>query len=206
MAEVSGPKGLLKLAIMRRRWRKKNVHNNTYPDFVFNMDLVSVGKGTYGPIRLVATGKQGKLEIGAWCSIARGVTFVMNNEHPLNHLSTFPFTSYVYHEPDYEVLSKGGICVCDDVWLGYGATILDGVTIGQGAVVGAGAVVSKDVDPYAIVGGCPARVIRYRFPEHVRERVLNFNWSCVDDEYALRNRDMLYLDYSDSASLDLLEI
>lgn len=84
----------------------------------------------------------------------------------MSGVSTYPFKRKLFHGGE-EAVSKGDIIVGDDVWVGYGATILSGVHIGQGAVIAAGAVVNKDVPPYAIVGGIPAKVIKYRFSESV---------------------------------------
>lgn len=202
MIEAAGMREFAKILLFRRRWKKNNSHNGTYPETLFDGDLVEVGRGTYGPIKLIATGAQAKLRIGSWCSIARGVTFVMNNEHPLNHMSTFPFTTLVYSEKKLEVKSKGGITIGDDVWLGCNALILDGVKIGQGAVVGAGSVVTRDVPPYAIVCGTPARVLKYRFDEKTIAQLIKFDWSSIDEEDAVLCRAMLYADYQDENDLN----
>ena len=149
-----------------RLWRRLNSHNDTHiAGARVNIDLITVGKGTYGVLNVDSTGNQGHLAIGSFCSIAPGVKFVLNNEHPLNHISTFPFKVKVTHEREVEALSKGGISVGDDVWIGTNAIILDGVSIGRGAVIAAGAVVVKDVPAYAVVGGCPAKVIKMRFDD-----------------------------------------
>lgn len=205
LIEVSGLKELLKLAQLRRKWKALNPDNDTYPEAVFDPDLVKVGVGTYGPIKLIVSGSQGKLRIGSWCSIARGVTFVMNNEHPMEHLSTFPFITLVFSERQLEVRSKGGITVGDDVWIGCNALVLDGVTIGQGAVIAAGAIVTKDVPPYAIVAGIPAKVIKYRFGESTIEELVHFDWSSVSKDNAEEMRQLLYADYSNDQDLNRID-
>lgn len=83
------------------------------------------------------------LNIGSYCSIAQKVSFIMNNEHRMDTFSSYPFKHYFTKDKDPEALSKGGINIGDDVWIGFGATILDGVTIGTGAVIAARAVVTK---------------------------------------------------------------
>lgn len=145
-----------------KQWRKKNKHNETVPINIFPIDIVNVKKETYGGLSVLAFNQDAKLSIGNYCSIAPGVTFILSADHAINTISTFPYKVKTMGIP-FEGKSKGNIEVGDDVWLGYGATILSGVRIGQGAVVAAGAVVTSDVPAYAIVGGVPAKVIRYRF-------------------------------------------
>jgi acetyltransferase-like isoleucine patch superfamily enzyme len=159
------------------KWHNRNLHNFTrIKGDTNNIDLVSVGKATYGSVKLCAYGDTSMLKIGSYCSIAPDVTFVINNEHPLDRISTYPFGDMILnHGP--EAQSKGGIAIDDDVWIGFHATILDGVHIGQGAVVAAGALVSKDVPPYAVVGGVPAKIIRYRFDEEIIQALLDVDFS-----------------------------
>ncbi|MBO4395450.1 MAG: CatB-related O-acetyltransferase [Eubacterium sp.] len=111
-------------------------------------------------------------------------------EHPLNHLSTYPFRARLLGGE--EPMAKGDIYVESDVWLSGGVTVLSGVRIGQGAVIGAGAVVVKDVPPYSVVGGVPSRVIRYRFEKEVIEFLLTLDYDRLDAETALAHMDELY--------------
>jgi acetyltransferase-like isoleucine patch superfamily enzyme len=112
-----------------------------------------------------------KLVIGDCVSIAADVVFILGGNHQLNTVSTYPVRTEL-GDPRLHELTKGPIVVRDDVWLGTGATIMSGVTIGQGAVVAACSVVTKDVPPYSIVGGNPAKVIRKRFDDIVIEQLL----------------------------------
>ncbi|MFU8867035.1 DapH/DapD/GlmU-related protein [Natronococcus sp.] len=117
----------------------------------------------------------GEVEIGRYCAIARESTFQQTN-HRIDRPS---LQIRLYEEVlDGELPSTddGPISVGSDVWIGTRATILSGVTIGDGAVVGAGAVVTKDVEPYAIVGGVPAERIGWRFPPEIRSRLLELEW------------------------------
>lgn len=125
---------------------------------------------------------QDKLKIGKFCSIACGVKFLMNSaNHSLNSLSTYPFPIF-YEEwshgmsPKKAWDNKGNIVIGNDVWIGYEAIILAGVTIGDGAIIGTRAVVTKDVPPYTIVGGIPAKAIRLRFPKKDIEQLLELKW------------------------------
>ena len=126
---------------------------------------------------------QDKLIIGKFCSIACGAKFLFNSaNHNLSSLSTYPFHIF-FEEWDLDAKdvtdawdNKGDIVIGNDVWIGYEAVILAGVTIGDGAVIGTRAVVTKDVPPYTIVGGVPAKPIRKRFPEGTIELLLKLKW------------------------------
>lgn len=124
-----------------------------------------------------------RLSIGKFCSIACGAKFIFNcANHTLKSLSTYTFPLF-FEEWDLkksDVASawdnKGDIIVGNDVWIGYDAVIMAGVTIGDGAIIGARAVVTKDVEPYSIVAGVPAREIRKRFPSNVIKRLQAMQW------------------------------
>ncbi len=124
-----------------------------------------------------------RLIIGKFCSIACGAKFIFNcANHTLKSLSTYTFPLFFeeWGLPKSEVASawdnKGDIVIGNDVWIGYDAVIMAGVTIGDGAIIGARAVVTKDVEPYSIVGGIPAREIRKRFAPDVIERLRELQW------------------------------
>ena len=123
-----------------------------------------------------------KLKIGKFCSIACGTKFLFNGaNHTLRSLSTYPFPIF-YEEWEHGLwadkawANKGGIVVGNDVWIGFEAVILAGVTIGDGAIVGARAVVTKDVPPYTIVAGVPARLVRKRFSEEEIAALTALKW------------------------------
>ncbi len=124
-----------------------------------------------------------RLIIGRFCSIASGARFIFTSaNHTLRSLSTYPFPIF-YEEWGLDRADitdawdhKGDIVIGNDVWIGYEAVILSGVTIGDGAVIGTRAVVTKDVPPYTIVGGVPARAIRKRFSEDVIASLLKIKW------------------------------
>lgn len=124
-----------------------------------------------------------KLVIGKFCSVACGAKFIFNSaNHSLTSLSTYPFPIF-FEEWGLDVAditsawdNKGDIVIGNDVWIGYEAVILAGVTVGDGAVIGARAVVTKDVEPYTIVGGVPAKPIRKRFSDETVARLLELKW------------------------------
>ena len=122
-----------------------------------------------------------KLIIGKFCQIAAGVEFVMNDaNHQMNAVSTFPF--YTLEGWDMEPPApsdmpfKGDTVIGNDVWIGQNAVILPGVRIGDGAIIGANSVVGSDVDPYTIVVGNPAKVLRKRFDDELIDLMLRFKW------------------------------
>ena len=123
-----------------------------------------------------------KLTIGKFCSIACGAKFLMTSaNHTLQSLSTYTFPIF-YEEWDETAKvtdawdNKGNIVIENDVWIGYEAVILSGVHIGNGAIIGARAVVTKDVPPYAIVGGVPAKIIKMRFSEDTVAALQSMKW------------------------------
>lgn len=138
-----------------------------------------IGEHTYGIPRIINASDEGSLIIGKYCSIADNVTCILNSEHNTNWVSTYPFPffkSWNASKIKGHPKSKGGIIVGNDVWIGFGSTILDGIAIGDGAVVGACSVVTKDVPPYAIVAGNPAKIIRMRFEEKTVSKLLKIKW------------------------------
>ena len=165
-----------------KKWRKFNDNNFTEPGVrAFDFKRVSIGIGTYGTVNIIQfdSKSKGSLQIGCFCSIAPDVSFLIDGEHDTNSITTYPFEQRYLGKNDISQ-SKGDIIVDDDVWIGYRVTVLSGVHIGQGAVIAAGAVVVSDIPPYAIVGGVPARVIRYRFEEDSINELLKFDYSLVN--------------------------
>ena len=124
-----------------------------------------------------------RLVIGKFCSIACGAKFLFNSaNHTLRSLSTYIFP-VLFEEWGLDVEripeawdNRGDIVIGNDVWIGYEAVVLAGVTIGDGAIIGTRAVVTKDVAPYTIVGGVPAKPIRTRFPEKTIQQLLELRW------------------------------
>lgn len=137
-----------------------------------------IGRGTYGWPRIVDAGEGATVSIGAFCSIAKGVKIMLGGEHHTEWVTTYPFSVLwpaarpIAGHPK----TKGDVIIGNDVWLGEDALILSGVQIGDGAVVAARSVVVKNVEPYTIVGGNPARVIRKRFSDDIITHLLAAAW------------------------------
>lgn len=160
-----------------RYWRRLNSHNDTYCKNIFPFELVSVGKNTYGPIEIRYWGAQEEqLEIGSYVSISENVKFILGGNHNVDTFTNYPLKVKILKE-EKEAKTKGKIIVKDDVWIGMDSLILSGVTIGQGAVIAAGSVVTKSVEPYCLVGGNPAKVIRKRFSEEIINKMLEIDFS-----------------------------
>lgn len=175
------------------KWAKANGHNRTQLGrWAIGLDNVTIGDYSYGEINVLTASKQPKLAIGELCSIAPNVTFVIHDNHPIDHFTTFPLRRFVLEETYDEACGNGGIVVEEDVWIGYGATILDGVHIGRGGIVAAGAVVTKDVEPYTIVGGVPAKPIKKRFSQDVIDQLLALDFSKVDMSFVQTHIEQLY--------------
>lgn len=193
----------LKLNAVRRKWIKKHTDSDSFPMNIFPEECVEIGKGSYGELNVVTFSDKSKLKIGNYVSIAQNVYFLLDVEHHSDHLSTYPFRTKIMNQLP-ESFAKGDIVVADDVWIGFGAMIMSGVTIGQGAVVAASTVVTKDVEPYSIVGGVPARIIKYRFTKDVRDYLLTLDYSSLTKELISQNKDDLYTAINDM-TLDEVE-
>ncbi len=145
-----------------------------------------------------------RLIIGKYCSIAAEVRFLMNGgNHPTDWLTTYPFPIF---GAGWEAAmpakwpTKGETTVGNDVWIGYGAVIMPGVTIGNGAIIATASVVTRDVPPYAIVGGNPAALLRYRMDAGAIERLQRLAWWDWPAEKVTRNVRAICAD-----DLDVLE-
>jgi acetyltransferase-like isoleucine patch superfamily enzyme len=188
-------------------WRQLNPHNETImTQFHGQVDFskVKVGRKTYGGLTIWHFGNEGEsLTIGNFVSIADDVKFLLGGGHAHQGFSTFPFLTKYF--ATLESITKGPIVVGDDVWIGYGATILSGVTIGQGAIVAAGSMVTRDIEPYSIVGGNPAKRIKFRFEKSVIDKLCAFDFSTLSDEAILSNYSTLTVAITAENIDDILE-
>ncbi len=132
------------------------------------------------------------IKIGNFCSIARG-TAIQEYNHNIDCLTTYYIKFRVFSDENgIDAVSRGPVEIGNDVWIGTQSTILTGVRIGDGAVVAANSVVTKDVPAYAIVGGTPAKIIKYRFSDEVIERLLEIKWWDWGIEKIKKNKHLFY--------------
>ena len=137
-----------------------------------------------------------KLIIGKFCMIASGATFIMNGgNHLTNATSAYPFAifggAWQHAMDDKTYPTKGNTIIGNDVWIGHDATIMPGVTIGDGAIIATKAVVTKDVAPYTIVGGNPAKLIKKRFSDDIISKLLELKWWDWEIEKITKHVDKL---------------
>jgi acetyltransferase-like isoleucine patch superfamily enzyme len=137
-----------------------------------------IGRGTYGGPRVLSWRDGTALEIGSFCSISDTVTIMLGGEHRTDWVTTYPFSGLFPEAGGFKghPHTKGNVLIGNDVWIGYEALILSGVKIGNGAVVAARSIVTRDVKPYSIVAGNPARHVRFRFDERAVKALEEIAW------------------------------
>src|SRR5665647_573907 len=190
----------------RKEWRKQNPHNSTEMKTIFPIRFAKVGKYTYGDLNLIAYDEQcmdSILEIGNFVSISGNVTFLLSEPHQSKTLTSFPLKSILNnaHFPE-DAISRGSIVIEDEVWIGFGVTILSGVRVGKGSIIATGAVVTKNVPAYSIVGGIPAKVLKNRFNDDVINRLKNLRLAELPVEVIKANIDTLYGDITSPNNLN----
>ncbi len=134
------------------------------------------GEGTYGQPSIISFDKKSCVSIGNYVSIASNVTFLLGANHKSGLITTYPIDRIDSSKTTADSNELGNIYIGNDVWIGYGATIIGDVTIGDGAIIGAEALVVDDVEPYSVVGGVPAKIIKYRFNEMQMKKLLAIKW------------------------------
>jgi acetyltransferase-like isoleucine patch superfamily enzyme len=147
---------------------------------------MSYGKYTYGNPIIHFNNPCAKLIIGNFCSIASNVNIYLGGNHRTDWVTTYPFGhihNNIFNKFDGKghPASKGSVIIGNDVWIGANVTIMSGITIGDGAVIANNSHVVKNVDPYSLVGGNPAKLIKYRFTKEQIDKLLEIKWWYWDD-------------------------
>lgn len=155
---------------------------------------VSIGRYTYGLTKnsIMRPTKEAPVLIGNFCSFAPGVVILAHADHSTKNVTTYPmktlFCNFLNTEnfdfewTNHDAITKGSVNIGHDVWVGQNVLILSGVTIGSGSVIGAGSVVTKDIPPYAIAVGNPAKVIKFRFSDEIIKALNKLEWWNFSDE------------------------
>jgi acetyltransferase-like isoleucine patch superfamily enzyme len=147
---------------------------------------MNIGRHTYvtNPIDVKNWNEGTSLTIGSFCSISDNCTIFLGGNHRTEWITTFPFHNWYIDGYDYNTshYSDGNVIIGNDVWIGHNVTILSGITIGDGAVIGANSTVTKNVEPYSIVAGNPAKFIKKRFTDEQIETLLKISWWNLSDD------------------------
>jgi chloramphenicol O-acetyltransferase type B len=154
--------------------RQQSKFKKKYPTY-------TIGTASYGIPIIHSNHGLTTLKIGAYCSIASNVQIFLGGQHCINWVSSYPFPFFYHMDEQFKknsllADSRGDVVIGSDVWLCANCIILSGVTIGHGAVIANGAVVSRDVEPYAVMAGNPAKLVKWRFDEPTRIALLESKW------------------------------
>jgi len=171
----------------------------TLADNMPRFKIMAIGRGSYivdmqiqSRLDLNTIGVH-NVQIGQFCSIADGITLLIDLDHDYKSITTSDDQLFAETDKDFSITRKGQILIQNDVWIGHGVTIMSGVTIRNGAVIAANSHVTKDVPPYAIVGGNPAKIIKYRFADEQISSLLDIAWWDWSDEFIKDNRQLFRL-------------
>ena len=160
------------------------VNENTITHNNYQKDKFCKNFGEYSyaaPITPFNWGENTYYTVGKFCSIANNLSIILGGNHRVDWISTYPFMSFTHNFPNANNIqghpaTKGNVIIGNDVWIGMHVTIMSGVIIGDGAVIGAHSVVAKNIPPYAIAVGNPAKVVKYRFDTNTIEQLMKLQW------------------------------
>ncbi|AKK74754.1 hypothetical protein OK18_02625 [Chryseobacterium gallinarum] len=190
-------------------WRFNNKHNSTTLSHkVKNSDIIKVGNESYGEIitESYENSHEG-LQIGNYVSIASNVIFVLGGNHQLSTFTSYPLKSmFIKNSPEDDAQSKGTIIVEDEVWIGSNVIILSGVTLGKGSIIAAGSVVTKSVEPFSIVGGNPAKIIKFRLSENLIEKRKKIDLLKISKKDIIANIDLFYSELTETNLQEIINL
>ena len=157
---------------------------------------MSIGKYTYGAPNILWKNENVTYQCGKFCSIAAGTTVYLGGNHRTDWVTTYPFGhihTNVFNSFNGigHPATKGNVTICNDVWIGNNVTIMSGITIGDGAVIAANSHVVKNVEPYSITGGNPAKTIKLRFTQEQIDKLLQIKWWDWDDQKINENISLM---------------
>jgi acetyltransferase-like isoleucine patch superfamily enzyme len=160
------------------------------------------GKYTYGTPNILWNNPNADIIIGKFCSIAKGVNIYLGGNHRTDRITTYPFghihkNVFNLFDGEGHPSTKGNVTIGNDVWIGQNVTIMSGVTIGDGVVIANNSHVVKNIESYALVGGNPAKLIKYRFTEEQIIKLLQIKWWDWDDKKINNNTHLLCSDNID---------
>jgi len=178
------------------RWLAKKIvnflqyGNDESPFLILSNNKVKSGKDSYHNGNMIVKGK-GNLVVGNYCALGQDIKFVLSN-----HTYEYPSLQYSFYIKFFNEFpykkKEGSIVIGSDVWIGDNAILLPNITVGNGAIIGAGAIVTKDVPDFAIVGGNPAKILKYRYTDSQIKNINESSWWNWSDEEIVKNREFFF--------------
>ena len=185
----------LLIKLNRKFLSGKSIPGQNMPHDIKASHLLSIGEGTYGAENLIihSWNNSTRISIGKYCSIADNVHVFLGGNHDISRISTFPFGSGadLIGPRQGQLRSNGHVNIGNDVWIGSHASIMSGISIGDGAVIAAFAHVVRDVEDYEVVGGNPAKHIKYRFSQEIIDALTDMKWWNLPPSKIMENRKIL---------------
>jgi acetyltransferase-like isoleucine patch superfamily enzyme len=169
--------------------------SNTKQEYLFTKSrkyILSWGEGSYGLPTIICYDALSKLRVGKYVSFASNTSILLGANHTRGLITTYPLSKIDHSRRPDETNERGDVVIENDVWVGYGATIIGPVTIGSGAIIGAGALVISDIPAYAVAVGIPAKIVKYRFEEEYIKKLLTIEWWNWSLEKIKKEKELLY--------------